>query len=161
MQTELAATSILSLMDTNKQQRESFVKDVVQRIESGSVNPLTIHAQVKSMEDIIKRLTNHPLYRQYLLSEAQKHGRVFEFHNSEFQVKEAGVDYDYSGCGSSALKEGMDILELQQDMVKKLKEQFKEIPAAGLDVLIKETGEVEHWYPPVKTSTTIVSVKLS
>jgi hypothetical protein len=161
MQTDLTATSILSLMDTTKDQRRTFVEDVVRRIDAGEANPLTVHAQVKSMENIIETLTDHPLYRQHLLYEAEKHGKKFEFHNSEFQVKEAGVKYDYSKCGSLALADAIEMLERQKLFVKEFQDQFKAIPTAGLEVINQATGEVEHWYPPTKTSTTVVSVKLS
>lgn len=165
---EIATTSVLSLMETTKEQRQSFALDVIERIESGEVNPLKIHCQIKSMESIIelfndkkKNPTTAERYHKLVLDEASKQGgKSFELHNGKFQIKEAGTVYDWSKT------EDLELLELlqQQDVLKekiKSKQEFlKTVPTDGLLITNETTGDTYKVYPPSKSSTTIVSVSI-
>lgn len=165
---EISTTSILSLLDTTKEQRESFVNDVIEKIENGNVSALKIHCQVKSMETLIKGFTDKKSnpetaekYSSLVLDEAQKMGgKSFEFYNGKFQIKEAGTIYDWSMCNDPELTE----LLAKQEQLKidlKAKQDFlKTVPLSGLEIINEETGEAYKIYPPAKSSTTIVSVSI-
>lgn len=167
----LTTTSILALFETNKEQRASFVNDVVNQIEEGNISPLKIHLQLKAMEDIITQLTsldekknrNFALalrYRQLLLEEAGKNGKKFELYNAKFEIKETGTSYDYSCCNDPALEK---LKAAAEDAKKKLKERedfLKLAPSDGTSLVDQESGEVITIFPPAKSSTTSVTVSL-
>jgi hypothetical protein len=156
----LTTTSILSLFQTDKAQRFSFVRDVINRILVGDADPIKVHLQVKAMEEIIKEITSDPQYRDALLDESTKHGKTFERYNGKFSVKEVGVKYDYLMCGDPDMDELL-LKKAELDSKIKARETFlKTVPQSGLDV-VTEHGELVKIYPPVKTSTTTVTVSLS
>ena len=148
--------SNLELFQTTKAQRSDFVEQIVANIGEGNANPLRIHLQVKCLEDLIKQLTSSKEYKSYLLDEAGKYGKSFEFQNAKFETKEMGVKYDYSNCGDPIY----DSLALQvEELTEALKnrEKFlKALPLEGQDILVDD--EVIRVYPPSKSSTTTVSV---
>lgn len=157
---ELSTTSILGLFDTTKAQRQSFCSDIVSNIENGTADPLQIHLQVKSAEDLIKQLNENRYYKEYLLDAAQKHGKSFEFGNAKFEVKEVGVKYDFSDCSDPILTDLQAKLDELTKQVKDRQTLLKTVPSAGMTIFVEETGEVYTVYPPLKTSTTSVAVTL-
>lgn len=158
MDNQISAIGVLSLLETTKEQRESFVRSIVSALDEGQVDPLKIHLQVKNTEDLIKQITSDEKYREFLLNEAQKYGKSFEQYNAKFQVKETGTRYDYSGCNDAELRE----LEIQaqhwQDKLKERQKFLQNLPASGIEVL--QGDELVTVYPPVKTSTTSLTVTL-
>lgn len=155
------APSILALFETNKEQRQSFVTNVLSNIESGAVNPLTVHLQVKNMEQCIKMLTDDPQYKEAVLDEAGKHGgKSFEFHNAKVEVKEVGVKYDFTNCGDTKMAKLHDELEALKKKVKDREDFLKKAPIEGTQVLDDDTAELVTIYPPSKSSTTSVAVTL-
>lgn len=166
MNNELRATSILSLMQTTKAERKSFVAQVIDEMEAGNVNPLLIHCQVKSMQNLIDTFTEEKVggdlkkkYSKLVLEEAQKYEKRFEMHNATFEVKEAGTKYDWSKCGDPWLADAMARHEALGAEIKTRQEFLKTI-SGSLEVVDQETGEAVTLYPPAKTSTTTVSVTL-
>jgi hypothetical protein len=94
---ELTTTSVLSLFDTDKEQRALFVQNVINTLDAGTIDPLKLHVQIKCMEDIIARLKRHPEYRDAVSSQASMYGRgKHDFHNATFEVKATAGSYDYS-----------------------------------------------------------------
>ena len=148
----------LSLFETSKGERYAFAQGVVNNAKEGLINPLKLHLQVKCLEDLIKQITSNPDYKELTLDEAYKFGKTFEQYNAKFEIKEMGVKYDFSICGDPIMN---DLLEQQAALDMQIKERqkfLKTIPAAGLQTLIED--EVVTLYPPVKTSTTSISVNL-
>lgn len=157
---ELSATSILSLFDTTKEQRKSFVSNIVNRMNNGDISALNVHIQVKCMEDIIKQLLASPEYKIFVLDEASKHdGNRFELHNSEVSIKETGVRYDYVPCGDPVYMQLAKKFALAQEALKEREDFLKKIPKKGLEIL-HEDGELIKIYPPYKSSTTSVVISL-
>jgi hypothetical protein len=156
--TELTTTSIVSLFDTTKEERISFVRDLVERVSEGQTDPIKAHYSIKCMEEIIKNILADDLYKRCVLDEAEKNGKKFTYRNSEIQIKEAGVKYDYTQCGDP------ELLELYEAKAKidteiKAKEQFlRQLPTGGLQIVIDD--EFLTAYPPAKSSTTTVQVTL-
>lgn len=161
MTQELTTTSILALFQTDKAQRESFVMDLVSRLESGAVDPLTIHLQAKSMEDVVKLLNANTRYKTAVLEAAQAYGqKSFQFHNAKVEIKETGVKYDYSKCEDPVLN---DLLARQaelDDQLKNRQELLKTVSEKGLVITDPETGETYTVYPPAKSSSTNVAITL-
>ena len=154
---KLATTTDLSLFETTKAERQDFAQYVVNGLKDGLSDPLKVHLQVKCMEDLIKQITSHPEYKDLTLDEAAKYGKSFEMHNAKFEVKEMGVKYDYSACGDPVYNElSQKMAELEKEI--KDRQAFLKAVKPGTEILVED--EVVVLYPPVKTSTTSITVNL-
>jgi hypothetical protein len=172
MQTELSAPSILSLFETNKQQRATFVEAVFEKLQDEALDPLKLHLQIKAMEDIINSLTNSDekknkefsvkakFYKNTLLEAAEKYGKKFQLHNAEFSIKEVGSKYNYSQCNDATHVELSNQLLDISTKLKNREDYLKAIPIEGVLITDENTGEVSKIYPPSKSSTTAVAVSL-
>lgn len=150
------ALSNLELFETTKAQRQDFVSQVISNIGDGNANPLKVHLQVKCLEDLIKQLTSSAEYRTYLLDEASKYGKSFEFQNAKFEAKEMGVKYDYSQC-NDPIHASLEIqIEELTEALKNREKFLKSLSLEGQEILIDD--EVIRVYPPSKSSTTTISV---
>ena len=156
---EITTQGILSLFETTKQERSTFVSDVLERIGNGQADPVKVHLQLKCMEEIVKTITSHQGYKDLLLYEAEKNGRKFMAFNAEFSIKEMGTKYDYSQCGDADLLSMLQSIETITAAVKERQEYLKHLPTAGVQQ-IDANGEVITLFPPTKTSTTTVAVSL-
>lgn len=156
----LSASSIVGLFDTNKEQRSSFVRQIVNGAVDGHHNILKLHKQVKAMEEIVKNILGDENYREALLSEAHKHGKSFDYLGEKWQVKEAGVKYDFSECNDPLLQ---DLIEEQKSIEKQIEDRCNLLKAltSSMTVVDETTGQIVTVYPPKKTSTTVVSLKMS
>ena len=157
---ELSATSILSLFETTKAERTSFVRSVINSLKEGNTDPLKVHLQVKNTEALIKELSEDKEYKEMVLTQAAKHGKNFDLHNANFRIQEVGTKYDFAHCGDSVI----DGLYLEMSELKaKIKEReefLKSLPPIGLDIVDSDTGEVKTILKPIKTSTTSIAVTL-
>lgn len=169
MSQEITTTNILSLFETTKEQRRSFAEDVVIKMEDGATDSLQIHLQIKSMEDLIKMLTDSSektnknvdlanRYKKLVLDAAEKNGKKFQLHNAEFQIKEVGSTFDWSNCNDPEIIDLLDQQEKVKEKVKQRQDFLKTVPAGGMDVRVVD--EMVTVYPPAKRSTTSVSVTL-
>ena len=158
---DLTTTSILSLFQTTKSERESFAADLVERLENGSVNPLEVHLQVKCMEDVVKVINSNTTYKKRVLEASENMGeKSFQFHNAKFEIKETGVKYDFSKCEDEVLNRLYTLQTELDGKVKARESMLKTVPAKGMIVTDDETGETFTVYPPAKSSTTNVAVTL-
>jgi hypothetical protein len=160
MMTEISAASIVALFETNKEQRKSFVEQIVQQAMSGNQDMLKLHKQVKAMEEIVKKVLEDEDYRNILIDEAAKHGKSFKYLGDDWTIKETGVKYNYTDCNDPLLD---DLLKEQADIAEKVEKRkdFLKSLDRSMDVIIEDTGEIARVYPPVKSSTTVVSLKMS
>lgn len=147
----------LSLFETSKSERQNFAEQITNNLLEGLADPLKVHLQVKCMEDLIKQITSNSVYRDLLVTEASKFGKSFEHHNAKFEIKETGVKYDYKSCGDSILKDLEDELDLLESKIKDRQSFLKSIKGT-IEILIGD--ELVTLYPPVKTSTTSVTINL-
>ena len=163
---ELSTKNILSLFETDKAQRSSFVLQVIQGLQDGTADPLKVHLQIKGMEEIISMFTDakkYPTtaepYKELLMCEAEKFGKTFEQHNAKFQIKETGTSYDYSQCNDEIINNLHCQLEALKSSIKERETFLKTISIHGLDVITGH-GEVVKVFPPAKKSSTSVTVTL-
>jgi len=151
---------LIKFNHTTKEERSQLVREIFDEVLNGRINPLELHLRLKSAEEVIKQLTGLEPYKAILLDEAEKHGKSFNYHTAKIDIREVGVKYDYSGCGSSKLAELYEKQAAINDAIKAYETYHKGLPSAGVQVVNPETGEVETHYPPAKTSTTSVAVTL-
>jgi hypothetical protein len=172
LELQLSTPQKLALFQTTKDERKSFVQDLITALNEGELKPLDIHLQVKAMEDIICQLTDTNektnknftaaiRYKQLLLEAAEQYSqKSFEYQNAKFEIKEVGTKYDYSMCND---EEYFELVKQKEELDKKIKakEKFLQtIPVSGVVITSPETGETYTVYPPSKKSTTAVSVSL-
>lgn len=127
-----------------------------QELMSGDYNPLDVELKLKAMEETIKQLRADEDIRAFVLNEAEKHGKSFEWRGAKMSVREVGVKYDWASSGDSewAILDAQ-IKELTEK--KKAREKFlQSIPDGG--TVNPDTAEVV--YRPAKTSTTSIAVTL-
>lgn len=138
---DISPTSIISLFDTTRDQRNTFVEDVVDRVANGLSDPVKLHLQIKCMEEICKAIKENKFYKDSLLTEASKYGKGFEFHNAKIEVRSAAGKYDYSHDTEWAR------LSLE---IKNREKYLKVLPPEGIDRVTID-GEVVKDYPPKYT----------
>lgn len=167
MNQELSTTAILSLLDTTREQRVTFIEDLMNRLESGSVDPLKIHYQIKCMEKIIEGLTDAKLspfasrYKELVLDAAEKYGsKEFDFHNSRIKIGEVGTKYDYSKTGDIELAGWVEEMAALKTKIDARQKMLQTIPSKGLVITDEDTGETNTVYPASKTSTTAITMTL-
>ena len=160
MSDKLTVQSILSLFQTDKAQRATFVSDIIARLEEGNAKPLEVHLQAKAMIEIAEALIADNTYRDILLEEATKYGKAFDYQNAKFSIREVGTKYDYSQCGDLMLAELQERSERATKALKERQDFLKVVPTSGVLFTDEITGETYKIYPPSKTSTTSVAVTL-
>jgi hypothetical protein len=151
---------LIKFNHTTKEERTAVVREIFQEVLEGRINPMELHIRMKCLEEVVKQLTSMPAYKAIVLDDAEKHGKSFQYHNAKVDIREVGVKYDYSQCGSGALADLYEKQEAINDAIKDLEMYHKQLPTSGIQVVIQSTGEVETHYPPAKTSTTSVAVTL-
>ena len=157
---QMSTTSALSLFHTTKKERTSFVQDVVARVTSGEADPELVLITLKCMESIVKEITGNEDFKACVIAEAEKYGKRHERYNATLEVKEAGTRYNFEQCGDLEL---LELYTQRADLDEKIKKReafIKTIPIEGIEVVLSDTGEIMHVYPPSKSSTTTVAVTL-
>jgi ribosome recycling factor len=51
---------LIKFNHTTKEQRSELVKDIMNELLNGRVNPLELHLRLKSAEEVIKRFKEYP-----------------------------------------------------------------------------------------------------
>jgi hypothetical protein len=135
-----------------KEQSIALLKDM----DEGHMHPLQVAAQFKFVEDVITNVKEE--LRQRVIAEQSKYGKErMTFHGATFDIKEAGIKYDYSQCDDTIwndLKQQLDVLNQQM----KEREAFLKSLKERLTYVDESTGEIVTIYPPQKKSTTTYSI---
>jgi chromosome segregation ATPase len=150
----MTTLSVINVMPSNKAEVKTFVQDAKERILSGNENTLKIAAQLKAMEEVIKELREDKDIREAVLNEYEKTGKTFQMFNSEFQKKETGVKYDFSVCEDT---EWEDLNKEIEPIKAKIKERETFLKVVKNQISTTDGIIIN---PPVKTSTTTVTVTL-
>jgi hypothetical protein len=150
-------------MNKQKQEQQLIIQDTRSvadivasarnNIIEGNIDPMQALAVLTSFERAIEQVKNDPQVRDICLRELSKYGKqgatIGEF---TFTEAEAGVKYDYSQCGCSEYEELQERKAEIDAQIKLLEKILKAMPTSGL--ADTQTGEI--WYPPVKSSKTII-----
>ena len=149
--------SILFSGPESKSQVQIFAQQIIDQVESGSLDALEVDIRSKALIDalsqIIKSIAN------LTLAEADKHGKSFEYKNAKIQVKELGSKWHYDKSNDSkyfSIKSNIEKLDIE----RKDRETFLKSLKQKTSILDEETGELIEVFPPYKTSTTGVVVTL-
>jgi hypothetical protein len=157
---DITTTGILSLLDTTKAQRATFVSDVISRIEEGQADPIKIKLQVKKMEELVKSIQDNPRFRELLMDEAVKEGKTFERYEAKFEIRSAPAKLDYTACNDADHTRLTASIEELKGRLKERESFLKSMPSCGLDI-VTEDGEVLKVFPPTKSpAADIIAVTL-
>lgn len=122
-----------------KEEVAKQIDEIVMQVEDGWTNPLQAQGLLTALEQVIAGAKKRIM--PMAITEAEKYGKgTFGAFNAEFQVKEAGVKYDFSADG-----EWQDY----QETIEQIKAQQK-----GRETVLKAMGMCG------KSSTTTLQVTL-
>lgn len=151
------ALSTLTIMPENKESLALYISNLKSEILAGNENPLKIAKLLKILEEIVKTLRDDKEIKDIILKEAEKYKeKTINNFGAEFCKKETGIKYDYTDCNDTEwnlLSQKIHELTLQ----KKEREQFLNKVTPEIEIFNNEGVRIE---PPLKTSSTIVSVSI-
>lgn len=151
------ASGTLRLLPESKSEIASFVEAVKSEVLSGFADPLQFEVRMKALETAIEQIRADKDIKAAVLREAEKYNaKTFDAFGAKLSIREAGVRYDFSRCGSADWKFYDDAVKVHTANRKKAEEFLKALPETGM--ADPDTGEII--YPPVKSSTTIVAIEL-
>lgn len=135
----------------------SYVEQVLNSIREGEQNPLDVHLSRAKMEKILKGINDNPEIQEAVMREFEKYGQKnVEYKGALLQQQEAGVKYDFSGCGDPLMDSYIKETESLKEKMKEREKFLKNIPSTG--IVDPETGAFI--YPPAKSSKTIIKTTL-
>jgi hypothetical protein len=149
---------LLTMMASTSTQIDVFSDGVIESVQGGEINPLTVLIQLKAMEKATERILKE--IRPNLLTEAAKHpGNEFEYMGNKITKAEHGTKYDYSACGDPVLN---DLLADQAKIAEKVKARQDRLKAQTTPETIIDpaSGEVITLMPPTKKSTSGLNVSI-
>lgn len=133
---------------------------LITAVTEGRLQPLDTIARLKFAETTIKSAIDGVM--PHAISEAGKYakGEKITALGCELTQKEAGVKYDFSGCGDAVYDRLTAEMEALKERIKE-RENFLKTVKEGMTVVDEESGEVMTIRPAMKSSKTIVEVRLS
>lgn len=147
--------STINLMPSTNNEIDTMFVKIKQEILSGNEDPLKLEVQLKSIEDLVKRLRKDQDIKAQLMVECDKYpDKTFESNGAKF-TKTSRASYDYESSEDSIWS---DLKTKETDIKTKLKDRETFLKAIKEEVVNSETGEVI--YPPIKSSSESISVKL-
>jgi hypothetical protein len=157
---DISTTGILSLLDTTKAQRATFVSDLISRIEEGQADPIKVKLQVKKMEELVKAIQDNQRFRELLMDEAVKEGKTFERYEAKFEIRSAPAKLDFTACNDAEHTRLTASIEELKGRLKERESFLKSMPSCGLDI-VTDDGEVLKVFPPTKSpAADIIAVTL-
>ena len=154
----MTAQSVINLAPSTKEQVTIFAAQLISDVEAGVTNPLTLHSQIIILEKALSQVKD--AIKEMVLTEAEKHGaKSFDYNGCRVDIKELGTKYDYSRTEDAEWNQ-LFTEEKKYQEKKRERESFLKNIKGHLTIVDEETGEVSKIYPPIKTSTTGITVTL-
>lgn len=141
----------------SKESIRRYAKTIRQMTVRGNNDPLMVAKQLKSLELLVKELKADKIIKECIIEEYEKYNeKNLHIHGCNFLVKESGVKYDFSNCNHARHMELSKEIDKLLEERKTIETMLKQLPQDGL--ADPATGEM--WYPPSKTSTDAINIKL-
>jgi hypothetical protein len=129
-------------------------------LETGEV--LKIAEAISCMEHFIKGVKDDPRFKEYVREETSKYPKGFvSSSGAKIECIESGVKYDYSVCEDTEMNNLNELMITIKEKIEERQKFLKTVPASGLSIVDKESGEMVTIYPPSKTSTSSFKVTLA
>ncbi len=152
----MTAQSVISLCPSTKEQIDIFANQLIDDVEQGVTNPLALHIRLKLIEKSFEKV--YAAIKDQVVAEAEKHNqKTFDHMGCKIEVKEMGVNYDYSACNDPEWNQANEFIESYKLSIKERQEFLKALKKKET-IVNEETGEIIEIFPPVKTSTTSIAV---
>lgn len=151
------ATEAFAHLPVTREQADEMADLLIYELNEGITDPLKFKIVMRYLDRVIEKVK--PTLDRLALEEAEKYGKSFELLGAKCAVKEAAARYDFSGCGHPAWERYKADEQAAVSHRKEIEETLKSL-RQPIDIVDKETGEVLTVSPPVKSSTTIVEVRL-
>lgn len=151
-------TELLTLMASTSTQIDVFSDGVIESVQAGEINPLTVLIQLRAMEKASGRILKE--IHSNIMTEADKYpGNEFEYMGNKITKAEHGTKYDYSKCGDPVYEHRLKIAKEANEQLKE-RETFLKAVKATFSLLDEATGEVATIIPPLKKSTSGLNVSI-
>ena len=125
-------------------------------LDNGYITPLQLAAQLKYFEDIIANVKEE--VRQRVVAEQSKYGKErMTFKGATFDIKEAGIKYDYSHCECTIWNDINQQIEVLTEQ-RKEREAFLKTLKDRFTYVDESTGEIITLYPAQRKSTTTYAI---
>ncbi len=134
--------------------------DFKQLILSGDVAVLPTLTAIKKALEVCKRTIEDAEVMDAAMRELSLYGveerkKGVTIADATLRVKEAGVKYDYSECGSREWEQLTKEIDEATELRKEVEKHLKALPYKGVEI-VDENGEVTLLCPPAKSSKTII-----
>ena len=153
----MKASESFAFLPSNRGEADTFAEKLIGELMDGELDPLRFKIFLKVCERWMSAVKEQA--DRLALEEAEKYGKSFELLGAKCAVKEAAARYDFSGCGHPAWERYKSDEQAAVSHRKEIEETLKSL-RESINIVDKETGEVLTVSPPVKSSTTIVEVRL-
>lgn len=144
-----------------------LTKNQIKIIAQNSINELMDSGRILEaaealsiMEKFIEEVRSSKAFTDYVREEVAKNGKeITNSSGAKIELSEAGTKYDFSQCNDPILAQLQAKFEGAKAILDERKAYLKNIPSAGVDVLIED--EVVKLYPPSKTSSSTYKITLA
>lgn len=148
----------LTLGPSTQTQIDVFSDGVIESVQAGQINPLTVLIQLRAIQKASERILKE--INVNIMNEADKYPtNEFEFMGNKITKTEHGTKYDFSACGDTEW-ELYDAQRLSVANSLKEREAFLKALKTPLEALDRHTGEVVTIHPPTKKSTSGLNVSI-
>lgn len=149
---------LLTLMANTSTQIDVFSDGVIQAVQGGEINPLTVLVQLRAMAKASERILKE--IDANIMAEADKYSeKAFDFMGNTITKAEHGTKYDYSNCGDPIYNRLLRVATEASEQLKE-RETFLKAITKPFSFLDESTGEVFLISPPVKKSKSGLNVSI-
>lgn len=152
------AAEYLTLAPNTQTSIDVFSDGVIQSVQAGEINPLTVLIQIRAMEKAFERILKET--KDNIMREADKYpGNEFEYAGNKVTKSEHGIRYDFSNCGDPAYERLLQEYTEATQLLKE-RENFLKTIKAPITIVERESGEVKEILPPTKKSSSGLNVSI-
>ena len=153
--------STIKLFDNypkNKFDQQMLANDIILPVIDGEVNPIETYIKARSLQDALKIVTDDDRIKDLVITEVEKYGNKTEYNSASLQVKDVGVNYDYSVCNDQIYNDLLYMLNDIKEQIKIREKFLSKIPSEGATIVYEQTGEVRTIYPPIKQGSQGITI---
>jgi len=152
------AAEYLTLAPNTQTSIDVFSDGVIQSVQAGEINPLTVLIQIRAMEKAFERILKET--KDNIMREADRYpGNEFEYAGNKVTKTEHGVRYDYGSCGDPIYQRLFEVAFEANGQLKE-RENFLRAVKVPFKTVDEGTGEVATISPPTKKSTSGLNVSI-
>lgn len=149
---------LLTMMASTSTQIDVFSDGVIESVQRGEINPLTVLIQLRAMEKASGRILKE--IAPNLLKESDMYpGTEFEFDGNKITKTEHGTKYDYSYCGDPVYEFRKQSFDSAKESMNE-REAFLKALKSPITMVDELSGEIVTIKPPTNKSTSGLNVSI-